>query len=131
MPPDRKYRTRAELYVRTALLVFGALLIGFVAINAILAAWRMYGRVESATASADAAARQLAIVTAQDAKIKADIADLSSARGVETALRQRYSVIKPGEGVIEIVDRQGSTTDTAGDQSRGFFGTIIHTLWPW
>ncbi len=131
MPPGGKYKTRAELFVRTTLLVFGALLILFFAVSAILAAWRMYGRLQSATSDADTAKRQLSLVSAQDAKAKTDMAELSSSLGVEAALRSRYGVVKPGEGVIQIVDRSSAPSDATTTSSTGFWGDLIHTLWPW
>ena len=131
MPPGGKYKTRAELFVRTALLVFGALLIFFFAVSAVMAAWRMYGRLQSATSDADTAKRQLTLVSAQDAKAKSDMAELSSPLGVEAALRSRYGVVKPGEGIIQIVDRSSAASDAAATSSTGFLSDLIHTLWPW
>jgi len=104
MPEFRKRRTRAELLVKMTGIVAGACLLGLVAFWSIMAAWRMYLKLQDATDQSDAAASELALLQKQDAQVTKDIASLSSERGVEAALRERYGVIRPGEGIIQVVE---------------------------
>lgn len=50
------------------------------------------------------------------------LADLKTRRGVEAEIRKNFSVVKPGEKVVVIVDPDGATTSTSTDDS--FLGKL-------
>ncbi len=131
MPEFRKRRTRAELILRLTGLAAGALALLFFAAWSTSGAWHMYEKLRDATDQSDAASSELALLQKQDVQVKGDIANLSSARGVEAALRERYGVVKPGEGVIEIVEAPLSASSSAGTSAQGLLGQIFHTLFAW
>lgn len=131
MPEFRKRRTRAELLVKMTGIVAGACLLGLVAFWSIMAAWRMYLKLQDATDQSDAAASELALLQKQDAQVTKDIASLSSERGVEAALRERYGVIRPGEGIIQVVETSPAATSSMGTASQNLLERVFHTLFPW
>ncbi|MDE2213222.1 MAG: hypothetical protein KGJ34_01670 [Patescibacteria group bacterium] len=128
MPQRQKRYTRAQLLLRAAGLLLGVMLLGFLAAGAALAAWHMYGKLQEATAASDGATSQLALLTAQDTQVKSDISDLSTSRGVEAALRERYGVIKPGEGVIQVVEAPPTATSSDTSASQNIFQRLWHVL---
>ena len=131
MRDSRKRHTRAELLLRAGGIIAGAILMLLMAGGSALAAWHMYERLEMATDAADSAKSQLALLSAQSDKVSGDIANLSTSRGVEAALRERYGVVKPGEGVIEVVDAPPASSTGEEGASGGFFARLFHTLFPW
>jgi len=71
---------------------------------------------------AETAQQDLAQTTAEDEKAKAEVARLSSASGLEAALRQRFGVVKPGEGMIVLVGTAVVATATPVATTTSFWG---------
>ncbi len=71
---------------------------------------------------------ELTQVQAHDAELKKNINALSTDRGKETEIRDRYRVVKHGEQMILIVDNDKKDPNTAPEpeKSYGFFGNIGH-----
>ncbi|MDO8518472.1 MAG: hypothetical protein Q7S26_04260, partial [bacterium] len=67
---------------------------------------------------------------AQETRVAAAVANTSSSRGVETQLRERFGVARPGEGVIQIV-RDSATSSALTTQSESWWARIFHTLFVW
>ncbi len=97
---------------------------------AVRAAWGMYGKFASAAAADAAAQNELAALAARHAQVGAMVAELSTDRGVESQVRQRYGVGRPGEGEIDIV-RQPSTTSDESAGGRGFWRRLWDALFVW
>jgi len=124
----KKRLTRAEVFVHLMAVLVGTAIICFFAFGAALAAFRMYGKLETATAAADEAQGQLSRLTLADASVKSDIEGLTSNRGVEAALRERYGLIKPGEGVIQIVEAKSSAMASTSPSTGNVFEEVFHVL---
>src|SRR5690242_8021351 len=116
MTDFRHRRGRRAALVRLGLRTLGVLGLLLVTIVAARGAWDMYGKFVAASDAQTDAQTQLAQLQAQYAQVHAQAQDLSTTRGQEAQLRQRYGVAKAGEGEIDIV-RQASTTpgDTGAD----------------
>lgn len=126
----KKHRSgRAEL-LNFGLRLVGALLLLVFTFVMVRAAWDMYGRLNTATAGQQDAEARLASLEAQKKTISASVGQLSSPRGQEALLREHYGVVKPGEGVIQIVTQASSTT-SANEGSKGWFRGLFHTLFSW
>jgi cell division protein FtsB len=94
------------------------------------AAWGMYGKfTEAATADAQAQA-QLSSLEQQQAQMTAAVRNLSTPVGVESQLRQRYGVVKPGEGVIDIIE-PATTTPAPAQQTGDFFVRLWDAVAAW
>lgn len=134
MPGGRKPQTKAEVLLRLGLLLIGVVFLGVLAFFSVLGAWHMFEKERAATDAADAAQRQLALVVSQQQEVQGQVEQLSTQTGTEAALRQQYGVVKPGEGVIQIVENEPMASTSNASSSRsvfGEFGEIVHVLWPW
>lgn len=125
----KKRRTKGSEMLRVSLGLIGVLGLAAVAFMASRAAWDMYGKFAAASVARAEAEGQLADLQDREAKIEADVAELSSERGIEAAVRERYGVAKPGEGQIAIV-RQASTSEPLREES-GFFQSLWRSLFVW
>lgn len=126
----KKHRSsRAEL-LNFCLRLGGALLLLLFTFGMVRAAWDMYGRLNTATAGQQDAEARLTSLEAQKKTISASVGQLSSPRGQEALLREHYGVVKPGEGVIQIVTQASSTT--SGDTApKGWLNRLFHSLFSW
>jgi len=95
------------------------------------AAWSMYGKFTSASAAAASSQVELERVLAQKEDVTAELEDLSSDRGVEELLRERFGVAKPGEGEIRIVRKVGGEGDAPLDEKGNIFTRIFRALFVW
>ncbi len=126
----KKRRSRREEIFWLCVRGVGALLLLLVAAAAVHAAWDMYGKLSAASQGQEEAEAQLASLQAEKKGVSASVAQLSTARGVEAEVRQRFGVVKPGEGEIEIVRDQGSAT-TTDDASKHWWSRVFHALFVW
>ena len=106
----KKRRTAGAEILRVSLGVAGIAALFGIAFIASRAAWDMYGKFAEASTARTTAEVQLQDLRARDQKIEADVQALSSARGIEGTVRERYGVALPGEGEIRIV-RQATSTE--------------------
>lgn len=103
--------------------VAGIVALAGVAFIASRAAWGMYGKFAEAAVSRASADVQLQDLRERRQKIDVDVQALSSERGLEAQVRERYGMARPGEGEINIV-RQATTSEVL-KQSPG----ILQKLW--
>ena len=123
---ERKRYTRAELTVRTTGLALLACLFLFVACLSVFAAWNMYKRAEMAKEDSIKSQKDLAQITEQDNSAKAEVNRLSTASGIEAALRERFGVVRPGEGVIVL---KGVSTTMATTSIIPKQNTFFENVW--
>lgn len=126
----KKRRSRRAELVHLSIRLGGALLLLLVTIGAVKGAWDMYGRLAMATAGQQSAAAQLANLKAQEAAVESQVDELSSMRGQEALLREHYGVVKPGEGVVQIVHQSATSTSETGSAST-WLGSLFHALFSW
>lgn len=98
---------------------------------AVKAAYGMYQTFSVAAVEADGAAAELTALQTQYAQVNATLASLGTSRGVEQAVRERFGVVKPGEGEIRIVRDQGVTETDTGDEERNTFMQFFQSLLVW
>ena len=115
------------------LLIFlsGAGILALVGIATVASrgAWDMYGKFTEAAAASVAAETQLQDLQERHQKIGAEVQALSSERGLEAEVRERYGVARPGEGQITIV-RQASSTEVLR-QEPGLLDKLWQLLFVW
>lgn len=120
---------RAEL-VNFSIRLCGALVLLLVTVGAVKGAWDMYGRLSMATTGQQSAAAQLANLKQQETAVESQVNELSSSRGQEALLREHYGVVKPGEGVVQIV-HQAATGTPENNSSHTWLGSLFHALFSW
>ncbi len=125
----KKRRTVGSEVLRISIGMAGVILLGLVAFAASRAAWDMYGKFASASEARSTAEGELATLQDRYVKIHTDVQALSSERGLEAAVRERYGVARPGEGQIDIV--RESTSSDAVRQEPGFFERLWRMLFVW
>ena len=130
MQDYRRRRGNKQDVLRAGLGLGGVLLLVFLAFFAVRGALAMYGKFASAS-QADASAKiELDDLKQQYDQVGAAAQALSSERGVEAGVRERYGVARPGEGQIDIIRREASSTGAAPKEP-GFFSRIFRALFVW
>ncbi len=130
MQDYRQRRGNRQDGTRVLLGVLGVLLLAFVAFVAMRGAWGMYTKFAAAS-QADAAAQvELETLKGQVSEVGASAHALVSERGVEAGVRERYGVARPGEGQIDIIRREGTTTTPKADQPN-IFVKIFRAIFVW
>ena len=67
-------------------------------------AWEIHQKAVIAETERDITAKELADVQTRTSELEASLAQLKSNQGIETEVRQKYSVARPGEEVVVVVD---------------------------
>jgi cell division protein FtsB len=128
---DYKKNPRTHAVPKFLLTVVASILLLVVAVITVRAAWHMYGKFATASAAAEAAKTELSHMEEQKASVSEAIESLSSSRGVEESLREKFGVAKPGEGEIRIVrDQDGEDTLPLNDDAN-IFMRIFNALFVW
>lgn len=131
MQEFKKRRSRNEEILRLSVRTLGAVLLLVVTVFAVRAAWGMYGKFIQARNAKLATDIQLSDMQGQYEQVGASVEALSSSRGVEAQIRQRYGVVKPGEGEIRIVLNAASTSDESIRPPSNIVMRIWNTIFPW
>ncbi len=126
----RNERGKRAEFLRIAVGSAGLLALATLAVVGVRAGWDMYGKFSAAAAADEAATAELATLQAQEAHVAATVAELSTERGQERAARQRYGVVRPGEGEIDVV-RQAPTSTTPTAMQGTFWQRLWHALLVW
>ncbi len=106
------------------------LVIGFAGFS-VRAVWGMYQKFAIASRGDAAAEEELASLQAQHARVSAAVAELSSKRGVEGQIRERFGVAKTDEGAIMIIRSASTTSDTPSASGGNLFTKIFRALFVW
>jgi hypothetical protein len=130
MPSFKKRPHAGHTLLKFFAMCAGTLAMFLLSVVAVRAAWGMYDTFKIATDARAGAQGQLVQLTGDQARLAAAVADFDTASGVEREIRDRFGVVKPGEGEIEIVRDQGSSTPEAG-ASQGGFMRILQSLFVW
>lgn len=116
-------RFRRVLYSKPTILVLFV-----VTILVARGAFGMYQKSEEAIAKRDKAAGELDVLRVREAELRDDIAQLSTERGQEEVIRDRFMVAKEGEKVIIVTDPEAkkvhTVTVTEGESPQTFVEKI-------
>lgn len=102
IPFQERKKLRKILYAKATL---GVLFVAFIVVAR--GAWRMYQKASIARAERAEAEQSLADLAERAGGLKESITRLKSARGVEEEIRQKFTVVRPGEEVVVVVDESG------------------------
>lgn len=121
---SKKRYSRGRELMRFGMSAFGVVALLFLLVLSARAAWDMYGKFAQASEAHDAAQRGLEALKLKQTNISAAVEGLSSSRGVEQEVRERFGVAKPGEGEITIVrDPQQASSTPSGQKG------LLERLW--
>src|SRR6185369_10578344 len=127
---DFSKRRKAANAIQLLKSIAGFLAMLVIAFIAVRAAWDMYGKFAEAAQSDELAHKQLAALQVQAEQVSTSVQAFSSNRGLEAEVRERYGVVKPGEGQIQII-RDASTTQTKSAPGRNIFVRMWEALFGW
>lgn len=71
---------------------------------------------------------ELSSLIEKEASLSSRVASLKTERGVEEAIRGKFKVAKPGEGVVVVVNQKEDTNSTISDPGgfRGFLNQFLN-----
>ncbi len=115
-----KRKLKRVLYSRPVLIV---LLIPVA--YCMMVAWHAYLKEREAHANMLAATAELERLKEREATLDKEIERLSSERGVEEELREKYEVGKPGERMIVLIDKDKEQKDVSPPiKEKNFLGRL-------
>lgn len=126
----KPHRSKQEELFRLGLRAAGVLCL--LVLTALLAhaAWGMYEKMIIASQGQEEAEHQLALLREQEQGASTTLDEISSARGQEAQIRERYALAKPGEGEIDII-HQAPTSTTAGSANEPWWQRIFNAFKLW
>jgi cell division protein FtsB len=126
----KRRRGQQEELIRFVVKCGGVVCLFVVTLFLMRAAWGMYTKMAAASQDQEQAEAQLAALEAQQQGVNNTLGVLSSSRGVETQIRERFGVAKPGEGEIDIV-RDQKTVATTTPAKESWFQHMFRALFVW
>ena len=61
--------------------------------------------------------------------LKSEIERLNTGKGIEEEIRSKFSVAKPGETVVVVIDSSSSTSTDSESVEKGFWNKIFGWMW--
>ncbi|HRZ30189.1 MAG TPA: septum formation initiator family protein [Candidatus Paceibacterota bacterium] len=97
-------------------LIILVLLFSFVVM--VRAVWRLWQKNEIANANLASSDERLTQLEERKRMLEVRISKLGTPRGLEEEIRTNFSVVKPGEKVVNIVEREEATTTATTTEVR-------------
>lgn len=117
LPFQERKKFRKFLYSKANILVLLVLVV-----LAARGAWHMYEKAAIARAERAESLKALAEVEDRKAALETSLERLKSAQGVEEELRQKFTVARPGEEVVVVVDADAKKgKNGSGAQEKSFW----------
>lgn len=126
----KKERGRGRQYARMLLGLCLMVAVGAVALGTARAAWGMYQKFSDASVANAGIQSELANLKVQYAAVSETVESLSTSRGLEAAVRERYGSAKPGEGEIDIVRQAPAESESAGAE-KSFWSRLWQSIFVW
>ena len=101
---------------RPALIFLGAVI--FIFFWSVLGFW---GKMRDTTENKRIALDKVAELRESKEKLTEDIEKLETEQGVEESIREKFGLVREGEGVIVVVDEENEEDATAEEEEGGFF----------
>ncbi len=116
LPFQGRKKFRKILYSKATILVLLVVLV-FVARGA----WKIHEKATIARAERDQAARALAEVDGREAELQASLAVRRTNQGIEDEIRQKFTVARPWEEVVVVVDESAKKGKNGEVAEMGFW----------
>jgi len=108
IPFQERKKLRKILYSKISLVILAVMLF-FVGKGA----WGIHQKAQIAISERNIAQRSLLELEARTVELQASLIRLKSDIGVEEEIRQKYSVVRPGEEVVVIVDDRAKKSENS------------------
>lgn len=117
---ERK-KIRKILYSKVTIVI-----LALVTVLVARGAWDIHQKAAIAAAERDEAARSLGDLEKRSQGLEASLAELKSSHGLEAEVRQKFTVAKPGEEVVVVVDENAKKSKNDGTPSeQGFWEKFL------
>lgn len=126
----KKHQPSGTIILRFFVVAAGTALLFLLAVVGVRAAWGMYDTFTIAVEARESAESQLASLRSDKERLTAAVSSFESPDGIEREIRERFGVVRPGEGEIQIVRDQGSTTRQTVEQGNMFF-RVLKSFFVW
>ena len=90
----------------------------------------MFGKFRAASRGQEDAQAELTNLQSQQGKLSTSLAHITVSEGQEQELRERFGVVRPGEGEIQIV-RDVATTTGALKPKTSWWLRVFHAVFVW
>ncbi len=127
----KKQRSKSHQILNFGLLCAAFLAVMMMAGFAVEGAWGMYTKFVVASTADAAAQADLVRLQMQHDRVSAAVGELSSDRGEEAQVRERFGVVRPGEGAIQIVHTASTSNASQDFNKENIFMRLFHTLFVW
>lgn len=108
IPFQERKKIRKILYSKITLVVLFLVLLGVGR-----GAWGIYQKAEIARSERDITARSLAELQDRTIELKTSLNRLKSSQGIEEEVRQKYTVARPGEEVVVVIDENAKKSNNS------------------
>lgn len=116
----QKRRGWKEILESRPVLVF----LGIVMLIFMFGIFRFVGKMQITVENRKIIENKVAELEKEKEKLTSDISKLNSTEGVEESIRQKFGLVKEGEGVIVVVDDKTLKPEPK-EESRGFFSWLF------
>lgn len=116
---EKKRRMSRIAYSAPALVVLGILIL-----FAANATWGVFTTYRESRANRERAESELAALESRRDIISSEVARFETPEGIEAAIREKYGLVKEGEGVIIIVPETASAVVKGNE-----VGSFLSSLW--
>lgn len=98
--------------------------ISIIAIILLISTFKIYIKSRNVSQKNEKMAQEIADLEKRKAELEAETAKIGTESGLEEEIREKFSVKKPGEEVLTIMDKKPEGDKINGSEGRGFFGKI-------
>jgi cell division protein FtsB len=87
--------------------------------------WNVYQKERSTNEKRDMVEKELAELVERERALQDEMNRLSTERGIEEEIREKYNVARVGEEIVVIVDAPSDETRAAAGERKSFWSVIL------
>jgi cell division protein FtsB len=117
---------RTERWARKGLL-WGGIVVGLVLLFFLArGTWSVFQKMHEARDLRQAADEEVASMENRKSELETELSQLATPRGIESEIRARYPLVKPGEQEYILVDNTPASVDSTSTARESVWGAIRH-----
>lgn len=99
--------------------------LSIIAIILLISTFKIYVKSRNVIQKNERMAQEIADLEKRKAELEAEAAKIGTESGLEEEIREKFSVKKPGEEVLTIMDKKPEDDKISEGEGRGFFRKIL------
>lgn len=120
----KKRQPTGSVLLKFFAVSMGTLVLFLLTVVVVRAAWGMYDTLKIAVDVRERAEGQLKNLKSDHTRLVAAVNTFESEVGIEREVRARFGVARPGEGEIQIIRDESSSTSKTGPIENSFFHAL-------